>query len=136
MLRIPKSIIIGAVLMILLGLARGIGGLVLFIQGTNTLPDIIASENVIRILAIGLISIGLLEIISAIGVFRLRHAFRRLGIAVTVAFVIDGAINGYFLFGKPGDLGTIVNSIVAIVIISCLFIGRGAFGNSRSQDGK
>lgn len=133
-MKIPKSIIIGATLMILLGLARGIGGITLLIQGKNTLSNIIASENTIQILASGLILIGLLEIISAIGVFRLKRVFWILGIVVTVAFVIDGAINGYYLFGKPGDQGTIVNGIVAILIISSLLIGKKAFANSSSKD--
>ncbi|HEX9971443.1 MAG TPA: hypothetical protein VGD14_05170 [bacterium] len=102
----------------------------LLIQGKNTLPNIIASDNIIQILASGLILIGLFEIISAIGVLRFRRIFWILGIVVTIIFVIDGAINGYFLFGKPGDQGTIVNSITAILIISCLLIGRKAFSKS------
>jgi hypothetical protein len=125
----PKFIIISAVLMILLGLARGIGGITLLIQGKNTLSNIIASENIIQILAIGLILIGLLEIISAIGIWRLNRTFWILGIIVTIAFVIDGAINGHFLFGRSGDQGTIVNSIAAILIISCLLLGRRAFAS-------
>lgn len=133
-MKIPKSIIIGAVLMILLGLARGIGGIALLIQGKNTLPNIIAGENTIQILANGLILIGLLEIVSAIGILRLKRAYWILGIVVTVAFVIDGAINGYFLFGKPGDQGTVINSIAALLIISFLFIGRKVFTHSLSQN--
>lgn len=130
MMKIPKAIIIGAVLMILLGLLRGIGGVTLLIQGKNMLPNIIASENIITILAIGLILIGLFEIISAIGILRLKRIFWISGIVITIAFVIDGAINGYFLFGKPGNRGTMVNSIVAILIIGCLLIGRKAFSKS------
>ncbi len=129
-MKIPKSTIIGAVLMILLGLARGSGGLTLLIKGRNTLPNIIAGENIIQILAIGLILIGIFEIISAIGVLYLKRIFWILGIVFTIAFVIDGAINGYFLFGKPRDQGTIVNSIIGIIIISCLLIGRKAFSKS------
>lgn len=129
-MKIPKSILVGAILMILLGLARTAGGIALLVQSKGTLLNIIAAENTIRILAIGLILIGSIEIIAAIGVLRLKRIFWIIGIAVTVAFVIDGAINGYFLFGKPGDQGTIVNSIVAILIISCLLAGRKACTSS------
>lgn len=129
-MKIPKSILIGSILMILLGLARGVGGLTLLMQGKSALPNIIASESTIRILAVGLIMIGVLEIISAVGVLRLKRFFWIFGIAVTLAFVIDGAINGYFLFGKSGEGGTIVNSLVAIFIIGCLWIGRNAFAKS------
>jgi len=133
-MKIPKSILVGGVLMILLGLARAAGVIILLVQIEDTLPNIIASENTIRVLSLGLILIGLLEIVSAIGVLRLKRIFWILGIIITVAFVIDGAINGYFLFGKPGDQGTIVNSIVAILIISCLLVGRKAFAISNSKD--
>ncbi len=132
-MKMPKSILVGGVLMILLGLARGAGGISLMVQGENTLPNIIASTRTIRALAIGLVLIGLFELISAIGVLLLRRSFWILGIIVTILFVIDGALNGYLLFGKPGDQGTIVNSIVAILIISCLLIGRKVFTVSGSQ---
>ena len=113
--------------MILLGLARGIGGVILLIRGKETLPDIIASDMIVQSLALGLILIGILEIISAIGILFIKRAFWILGIAITIAFVIDGAVNGHLLFGKPGDLGTLANLTVAIVIISCLYIGRKFF---------
>jgi len=134
-MKLPKSIIIGIVMMILLGLARGIGGIILLLQGTNTLSNITASEITIRMLAIGLIVIGILEIISAIGILRLKRFFWLSGIAVSVVFVLDGAVNGYFLFGKPGDVGTFVNIIVAAVIIICLFTGRKAFTVTSASNG-
>ncbi len=133
-MKMPKSILVGGVLMILLGLARGAGGISLMVQGENTLPNIIANTRTIRALAIGLVLIGLLELISAIGVLLLKRSFWILGIMTTILFVIDGALNGYLLFGKPGDQGTIVNCIVAILIISCLLIGRKVFAVSGSQD--
>jgi hypothetical protein len=61
---------------------------------------------------------------------RLKRFFWILGIAATVPFVIDGAINGYFLFGRPGEGGTIANIVAAILIIGCLWVGRSAFAKS------
>ncbi|MFZ5946422.1 MAG: hypothetical protein ACOYU5_00480 [Stygiobacter sp.] len=119
----PASLIIGVVLMILLGLARGIGGIILLIQGKTTLSNIKTDESVLIFLSIGLIIIGIFEIISAVGIYYLKRKYWFLGIAVTVLFVIDGAINGYFLFGKPDDQGTLVNLFIAIIIITFLLIG-------------
>src|SRR5690554_1448336 len=129
--RRPISLIIGAVLMILLGLARGIGGIILLIQGKTTLSNIKTDETVLIFLSIGLILIGIFEIISAIGVYFLKRKYWLLGIVVTVLFVIDGAINGYFLFGKPGDQGTVVNLIAAILIITFLLLGKKSLNNTK-----
>jgi hypothetical protein len=126
-MKLPRPVLVGAILMILLGAARGIGGVAGLLRGADMLPQTVASEGTFRILFIGLILIGLLEIISAIGIMRLKRGFWILGIVVTAAFVVDGAINGYVLFGSPGGLGTIVNVVVAALIIGCLLAGRRAF---------
>ena len=126
-MKIPESLLIGGILMILLGLARGAGGVILLLHGGETLENIIASPEAVRMVAVGLITIGALEVISAIGVFLRKRRMWILGFVVTVAFVIDGAINGYILFGRPGDQGTLVNSIIALLIIVCLMMGRRAF---------
>ena len=120
----PISLIIAAVLMIILGLARGIGGIILLLEGKSTLPDIKTNETVLIFLAVGLIIIGVMEIITAVGIYLLKKKFWLLGIIITVLFVIDGAINGYFLFGRPGAQGTVVNLIAAIIIITFLLLSK------------
>jgi hypothetical protein len=129
--RKPISLIIGAVLMILLGLARGIGGIILLIQGKATLSNIKTDETVLIFLSIGLILIGIFEIISAVGIYYLKRKYWFLGIVVTVLFVIDGTINGYFLFGKPDDQGTAVNLIAGIIIITFLLLGKKSLNNTK-----
>ncbi len=125
--RKPLSLYIAAILMILLGLARGLGGIILLLQGKSTLPEIKTSETVLVFLAAGLILIGTLEIISAIGIFFLKRIYWFMGLVVTLLFVIDGVVNGYFLFGKPGEGGTLINLAAAAVIISFLLIVRAKF---------
>ena len=120
----PISLIIATILMIILGLARGIGGIVLLLQGKSTLPDVKTNETVLIFLAVGLIIIGVMEIITAVGIYLLKKKFWLLGIIITVLFVIDGAINGYFLFGRPGAQGTVVNLIAAIIIITFLLLSK------------
>ena len=120
----PISLIIAAILMIILGLARGIGGIILLLEGKSTLPDIKTNETVLIFLAVGLIIIGVMEIITAVGIYLLKKKFWLLGIIITVLFVIDGAINGYFLFGRPGAQGTVVNLIAAIIIITFLLLSK------------
>lgn len=128
--RKPISLLIGAILMLLLGLARGIGGIILLLQGKETLSEIKTNETVLVFIAIGLILISIFEIISAVGVYYLKRKYWLLGIFITVLFVIDGAINGYFLFGRPSDQGTLVNLIVAIIIITFLLLGKKSVYNT------
>ena len=129
--RKPFSLIIGALLMILLGLARGIGGIILLIQGKTTLPNMNTNETVLIFLSFGLILIGIFEIISAVGIYYLKRKYWFLGIVVTILFVIDGAINGYLLFGKPGDQGTVINLIAAIIIITFLLLGKKSLDKTK-----
>lgn len=105
-------------------LARGAGGLVLLLQGSETLPGIQTNETVLLFLAIILIMIGIIEIWAAVGVFLLRKGYIFIGIIITIIFVFDGAVNGYFLFGKPGDRGTIINVIAAVILITLLLAGQ------------
>jgi len=125
----PVPLVIASILMVLLGLARGFGGVVLLLHGKAALSEIIADESAITCVSVGLILIGIFEIISAVGVFYLKRKYWLLGIIVTILFVINGAVNGYFLFGKPGDSGTIVNIIVALIIITFLIFGRKSLKN-------
>jgi len=121
-------LIIAAVLMILLGLARGAGGVLLLVQGRVADPAILASSPLLQILAAALVAIGLVEIMAAVGTLKLKRSYWLLGIVVTVLFVVDGAINGYFFYGQPGDIGTAVNLAVAFLILLTLFLGRKALG--------
>lgn len=89
----PLALVIGAILMLALGLARGAGGAVLLVRGRATLPDLRADAAVLPVLACFLILIGAAEVAAAIGVFRLKRAFWRLGVAATAAFVVDGAVH-------------------------------------------
>jgi len=125
----------GAVLMILLGIARGFGGISLLVQGAGTAPGIIADEGTVRILAIGLIVTALLLIASAAGIIRSKGRFRQIGIAAALVFLIDSIVNGIFLYGGPRREGIVMNALTAAVIIVCLRIGRSPFLSHASDPG-
>lgn len=72
----------GALLLLVLGLARGAGGLVLLLRGRDAVDSTRVSE--------------------------------------------DTSADGYLLFGRPGDRGTIVNIVFAGAILGCLWRGRRA----------
>jgi hypothetical protein len=121
--------------MVLLGVARGAGGLVLVSRGAAVDSNIQATAAAVTTVGTVLLVLGLVHVVAAVGVFRrLRWAWL-LGIISTVAFVIDGAINGSLLYGRPGDRGTVVNVLVAVLITTCLFLGRSALRQSAAQQG-
>lgn len=114
--------------MALLGAVRGAGGGLLLLRGPALDPAINAPMPAVRLVGVFLVLIGVAEIIAAIGVFQLKRPGWNLGIAATVAFVIDGLVNGYVLYGAPGA-GTMLNLLVAVVIIGALLIGRPALAS-------
>ena len=116
----------GAIMLILLGIARGAGGVMLLLRGVETLDSIRTTSIVVKGVGWGLVFIGLFASVSGLGIFLSKRLFYRMGIATVVAFVLDGALNGYLLFGKPGDIGTLINLVVAGVIILFLRLGRKA----------
>ncbi len=121
-----RYLIVGGVLMVLLGLARGAGGLVLLLRGAATDPNIRASASGVAGVGVALSLLGLVLIVAAVGVLRRNRRLWLVGMASTVAFVIDGAINGYVLYGRPGIGGTLANGIAAALILACLLAGRRA----------
>ncbi len=126
-------LIVGSVLMILLGLARGVGGFVLLTKGAATDPNIQATGSAVSTVGIFLLVLGLALVVAAVGVLRRRYSFWLVGAICTVAFVVDGVINGYVLYGQPGDQGTIVNVIAAAFILACLLFGKDALRNGAAQ---
>ena len=119
-----RALRLGAALMMFLGFVRALGGVMLLTSGASIDSRIQANATTVTMVGAGLLALGLILVLSAIGVLRRSRFFWTVGIACTVAFVIDGAINGALLYGRPGDQGTIVNVIMAAVIL--IFLRRGA----------
>jgi len=127
-------LVIGGVLMGLLGIVRGGGGLILIVQGAATDPKIKASESATIAVGAFLLVLGIALVVAAFGVLRRRPWALLAGIALTIAFVVDGAINGYVLFGRPGDQGTLMNVIAAVLILVFLVIGRSELKRRAIRD--
>jgi cytochrome bd-type quinol oxidase subunit 2 len=120
------ALIVGGVLMILLGIARGAGGIVLLTRGPSADPAIQAKGSAVALLGALLVILGAALVVTAVAVLRKNRRAWLLGIWLVIAFVIDGALNGFVFFGKPRDQGTLVNLIAAALIVSSLLLGRSA----------
>jgi hypothetical protein len=123
-----KSFLIAAsVVMILVGILRGLGGIVLLARGNNinTGHPVVASGARMRIVALGLLAVCLLLVFSAINVLRKpdKKSWNLCWTALII-FLTGGVINGYLLFGHPIDKGQLINLSAVIICIVLLYLGK------------
>jgi len=119
-----------AALMAALGFVRGGGGLALVLRGPALDPAIRAGSGATALVGGALLLLGLLLLVAAVGVFRRARRFWWLGLVATIAFVVDGLINGLVLYGRPGAGGTAANLVAAILILACLALGRAGLSTA------
>lgn len=106
--------ITGAIIGLLTGICRGIGGMTL-LSGSLT-------ETMI---GVGLIIVSLWLIFSALAVMIMPNTNRKIWLTVgIIMFWIDGIINGFMLFGSPQLSGQIVNMAIVLVVLGCLWLKR------------
>lgn len=102
---------IGAIVGLLTGLGRGIGGLTL-----------LSGSSLNIILGIGLILISVWLVLSAIGlIIQQDHRRKKWLTAGIILFWIDGIVNGFILYGSPQIDGQIINLIIVAVVLICLW---------------
>ena len=122
-------IIISAVIMVLIGILRAIGGIFLLTKGNqlDTGIPIIASDTQIYIVSIGLLIIGILLVCASINLVR-KYSKMSWNICwiVLILFLLGGLLNGYLLFGQPLDQGQKINLTAAILAGLFLFLGKPA----------
>jgi uncharacterized membrane protein (DUF2068 family) len=99
---------------------------VLAIWGSRPADTLRVGSEVMLALGAGLIAVGVISVIASLGLMRCRAWGWVLGMLALVLFVADGLVNGYLLFGRPGDRGTMVNLAAAALILFCLLRGRRA----------
>jgi hypothetical protein len=108
------------ILLILLGLLRGVGGLALLLKGA-TGPEMHASPQAAHLLGALLLATCVLLVLAGLGVLRRRKWAWPLSQASLVIFVLGGLINGRLLFGSPKLAGTVGSIIFALVIYAALW---------------
>ncbi|RPH34005.1 MAG: hypothetical protein EHM93_02255 [Bacteroidales bacterium] len=127
-------LVIASVIMILIGVLRGIGGISLFQKGNQLITDIpiIATNPQISLIAFGLLLICALFIFAAINLIRKNS--RRSWIfcwLVLLLFLLGGLLNGYILFGHPIDKGQMINFIAVFIVSIFLYTGKTALKDTK-----
>jgi hypothetical protein len=124
---------IGAGLLAALGVARGIGGLVLARSGSAAVDSARVSHDTARLLGAGLLLVAVLAVIAALRLWRGRPGAFALAVVSLIVFVLDGLLNGTLLFGRPMAGGTGGNLLAAVGI--GLVLGFGARGDTSARSG-
>lgn len=119
-----KFLCTASVMILLLGLIRGIGGVIDLINSTDTLIEIDTSSTTLVLLIIFLIILSAAAFITAISVYEQNKNSVLFGIILSVIFVLNSITNGYILFGNTINDTVIINTIASIIIISLLILGR------------
>ena len=118
------ALCIAAILIFLLGVTRGIGGIVNLLSDDKTLSALNYSTMLLTLLVVGFILLSAATIITAIAIFEHNKKYLLTGIFLTLIFVVSGAVNKSLLFDKTTYQGTIINIIAAVIIISLLVLGK------------
>jgi len=127
--------IAGATLLLLLGLARGFGGVMLLVRGPALVPVTRATRDETNLLALGLFVVAYLAIWAGLAAFFRRSYSVRLAYVAVVLFVAGGVLNGLVLYGSPRPAGVAGNVAVALVIALLAFAGRRSIPRSARDGG-
>jgi hypothetical protein len=122
-------LVIASILMIVIGVLRGMGGIFLYTKGSELVTNrpIIASEFQIKMVAMGLVIICILLIYSGIILlWNTNKGAWNISAVVLLLFLVTGLINGFVLFGRPVDQGQMINIIAVLVSIGLLITGKPA----------
>jgi hypothetical protein len=83
------------------------------------------------LLGAGLLLVAGLALAAAVALWRRSPAGPGLVAAALVLFLADGALDGWVLFGRPGNRGTAGSAIAAAVIGALVWLGREHPGPGR-----
>lgn len=122
-------LIISAVIMIIVGVLRAVGGIALLAKGNrlDTEIPIVASDMQIYVVSIGLMIIGFLLVYASINlVIKCSKMSWNLCWTALILFLLGGLLNGYLMFGQPLDQGQKINFTAAILVGLFLILGKSA----------
>jgi hypothetical protein len=125
--------ILGSALIILVGLGRGFGGVVLLATAQAPVGDLAVATGHLALMGGALLLVAVLCVWSGVAVLLGKPGGVRVGLVAMALFVIDGAVNGFVLYGAPRPIGLIGNLLVAAIIAALLLRGRLSPPSRRSS---
>lgn len=123
------------ILLMILAVARAAGGVALLVHGPKLADSDRITMETARILGAGLIAVALIAAVASLGCMLRRRWAWMLGFASLALFVLDAALNGLLIYGRPGETGTIVNVLWSGLVVGFLIRGRGALQEGSLVEG-
>lgn len=125
--------ILGSIFIMLIGVARGFGGVVLLATAQAATAETIAPSHLLALLGGGLVFVAVLCLWSGVAVLLRKPGGVRVGVVAMTLFVVGGAVNGTVLYGAPRPIGLLGNLLAAVVTVALLLRGRASLAPRRSQ---
>ena len=119
-------LLIAASLIFLLGIFRGVGGIINLLSDENTLELLNSSIMTLPFLVVGFIILSAATFITAIAIFEHNKKYLLAGVFLTLIFVVSGTVNSNLFFDIAKEHEIIINIIAAVIIISLLILGKKA----------
>ena len=117
--------LVGAILAILVGILRGIGGVYLLTENPSAVDKGVGA--VLVLIACWLIVSGVCLLVTR------SDKWRKLLAMGMIAFWIDGIVNGFLLFGRPLLSGQLINLVWTILVLLCV-TSSGWYGDKKCEN--
>ncbi len=127
-----KLLCTASAMIFLLGVMRGVGGLIDLINNTDVLIALNMDSLTLVFLIIILIFLSAAVIITAIGVYEQNEKFIVTGIALSGLFIVYSVVKEFIFYSNSVNKGTIINIAAAIAIISLLMLGKRVISKTKT----
>ena len=122
-----KFLCTASAMFILLGVVRGIGGVIDLIYNTDILIEIDSSSITLVLLTLGYIILSAAAFITAIALYEQNENYISGGIILSAIFVVNGILQGYIFFDQTINDAVITNTLTAVIIILLLTRAKKSF---------
>jgi len=122
-----KFLCTASAMFFLLGVVRGIGGVIDLINSTDRLIEIDPSSITLVLLTLIYIILSAAAFITAIALYEQNENYILGGIILSAIFAVNGILQGYVFFDQTINGDVIINTLAAVIIILLLTRAKKSF---------
>ena len=122
-----KFLCTASAMFFLLGVVRGIGGVIDLINNTDILIEIDSSSITLVILILAYIILSAAAFITAIALYEQNENYISGGIILSAIFAVNSILHGYIFFEQTINGAVIINTLAAVILILLLTRAKKSF---------
>ncbi len=122
-----KFLCTASAMFFLLGVVRGIGGVIDLINNTDILIEIDSSSITLVILTLAYIILSAAAFITAIALYEQNENYISGGIILSAIFAVNSILHGYIFFEQTINGAVIINTLAAVILILLLTRAKKSF---------